>query len=93
MPSVNFVLVAEGEEEIGSLHFPQIVRGPEIESALKQTFGVFMPLAAPDPGGRVRMFLGAKGVVELELVSSGEGWGWAPRRDLHSSYNASIVAS
>src|SRR5438128_3096005 len=28
-PPLNFVLVAEGEEEIGSPHFPQIVRRPE----------------------------------------------------------------
>src|SRR4029453_1663052 len=27
---VNLVLVAEGEEEIGSPHFPQIVRQPEV---------------------------------------------------------------
>src|SRR5882762_7780950 len=32
---VNLVLVAEGEEEIGSPHFPQIVRRPEVIAALK----------------------------------------------------------
>src|SRR5213595_1847753 len=32
---VNFVLVAEGEEEIGSPHFPQIVTNPEVMAALK----------------------------------------------------------
>jgi len=32
-PPVNFVLVAEGEEEIGSPHFPQIVRRPEVLAA------------------------------------------------------------
>ena len=32
---VNLVLVAEGEEEIGSPHFPQIVRRPEVLAALK----------------------------------------------------------
>jgi hypothetical protein len=34
---VNFVLVAEGEEEIGSPHFPQVVRRPEVLAALKKT--------------------------------------------------------
>src|SRR5437762_1237525 len=29
---VNLVLVAEGEEEIGSPHFPQIVRRPEVQA-------------------------------------------------------------
>src|ERR1700736_3968030 len=31
---VNLVLVAEGEEEIGSPHFPQIVLRPEVLAAL-----------------------------------------------------------
>src|SRR3954464_3354627 len=46
---VNFVLVAEGEEEIGSPHFPQVVHKPEIEQALAKTIGIFMPFAAQDP--------------------------------------------
>ena len=33
---VNLVLVAEGEEEIGSPHFAQIVHKPEVEAALKK---------------------------------------------------------
>ncbi|PYQ58005.1 MAG: twin-arginine translocation pathway signal protein, partial [Acidobacteria bacterium] len=33
---VNLVLVAEGEEEIGSPHFPQVVRRPEVIAALKR---------------------------------------------------------
>ena len=28
--------------------------------------------------------LGAKGVVELELVASGEAWGRGPEKDVHS---------
>src|SRR6202041_3275123 len=34
--------------------------------------------------------LGAKGVVELELVSSGERWGRGPRHDIHSSNKARV---
>ena len=33
---VNLVMVAEGEEEIGSPHIPQIVRRPEVLAALKK---------------------------------------------------------
>src|SRR3954466_15060344 len=69
---VNLVLVAEGEEEIGSPHFPQVVRRPEVIAALKKTQGMFLPDAAQDLDGGITMELGAKGVVELELVSSGE---------------------
>jgi hypothetical protein len=34
--------------------------------------------------------LGAKGVIECELVSSGERWGRGPRQDLHSSNEARV---
>ena len=34
--------------------------------------------------------LGAKGVVELELVSSGEKWGRGPKLDVHSSLEAQL---
>ena len=87
---MNLVLVAEGEEEIGSPHFPQVVRRPEVLAELKKTFGIFMPAAAQAPDGQVTITLGAKGVVELELVSSGEKWGRGPRQDVHSSNKARI---
>jgi len=87
---VNLVFVAEGEEEIGSPHFPQVVQRPEVLSALKRCEGIFMPFAAQDPDGSVTTFPGAKGVVELELVSSGERWGRGPRKDIHSSNKARV---
>src|SRR5438093_393229 len=36
------------------------------------------------------MTLGAKGVIEVELVSSGEKWGRGPRQDIHSSNKARV---
>ena len=87
---VNLVLVAEGEEEIGSPHIGQIVHRPEVEAALRKCVGVFMPAASQDPDGVVTVSLGAKGVVELELVSSGEKWGKGPSKDIHSSLKAMV---
>jgi acetylornithine deacetylase/succinyl-diaminopimelate desuccinylase-like protein len=87
---VNLVLVAEGEEEIGSPHIGQIVHRPEVEAALRKCVGVFMPSASQDPDGIVTVSLGAKGVVELELVSSGEKWGRGPAKDVHSSLKAMV---
>ena len=87
---VNLVLVAEGEEEIGSPHFPQIVRRPEVIAALQHCGGIFMPSAEQGLDGKVTMTLGAKGVVELELVSSGERWGRGPKKDIHSSNKARV---
>src|SRR5437867_9698821 len=89
-PPVNFVLVAEGEEEIGSPHFPQIVRRPEVLAALRRSMGIFMPAAAQGLDGEVTITLGAKGVIECELVSSGERWGRGPRADIHSSNKARV---
>jgi acetylornithine deacetylase/succinyl-diaminopimelate desuccinylase-like protein len=87
---VNLVFVAEGEEEIGSPHFPQIVRRPEIQAALSKCVGVFMPSATQGLDGNVTMTLGAKGVIELELSSSGEKWGRGPKLDIHSSNKARV---
>src|SRR5206468_8480437 len=64
---VNLVMVAEGEEEIGSPHIPQLVRRPEVLAALKKCVGVFMPHATQDLDGVVTVNLGSKGVIELEL--------------------------
>lgn len=87
---VNFVFVAEGEEEIGSPHFPQVVRRPEVQAALKKAVGIFMPSASQSPDGQVTTTLGAKGVIECELVSSGERWGRGPKADIHSSNKARV---
>jgi acetylornithine deacetylase/succinyl-diaminopimelate desuccinylase-like protein len=87
---VNFVFVAEGEEEIGSPHFPQVVHRPDILAALKKCNGIFMPFPSQGLDGEVTQFLGAKGVVELELVSSGDKWGRGPRKDVHSSNKARL---
>src|SRR5206468_5844360 len=87
---VNLVLVAEGEEEIGSPHFPEVVRRPEVQAALGHCIGVFMPMASQGLDGEVTITLGAKGVIELELIASGERWGRGPRRDIHSSNKARV---
>ena len=50
---VNLVLVAEGEEEIGSPHIGQLVHRPEVEAALRKCSGVFMPAASQDLDGIV----------------------------------------
>ncbi len=87
---VNLVLIAEGEEEIGSPHIGQLVLRPEVQTALARTIGVFMPSASQGLDGGVTVSLGAKGVVELELVASGEKWGRGPAKDIHSSLKAMV---
>src|SRR5215831_14515122 len=49
-----------------------------------------MPHATQDLDGIVTVNLGSKGVVELELVASGEKWGRGPTKDIHSSLKAMV---
>ena len=87
---VNVVLICEGEEEIGSPNFRQVVFKPEVEAALKKCVGIIIPLGNQELDGSVQVNLGAKGVIEAELVSSGERWGRGPKLDIHSSLAAQV---
>ena len=87
---VNLVLVCEGEEEIASPHFGEIVNSPEVFPHMKSCVGVMLPDASQGLDGSVQVDAGAKGVVELELVSSGETWGRGPKKDIHSSLEAQV---
>jgi acetylornithine deacetylase/succinyl-diaminopimelate desuccinylase-like protein len=61
-----------------------------VRAALAKCEGVFMPEAAQATDGTVTVSLGAKGVVEVELVASGEKWGRGPSKDVHSSNRARL---
>ena len=87
---VNLVLVAEGEEEIGSPHFLQVINSPEVRAAMSKASGVFIPGANQESNGATSIDLGAKGIIELQLISSGENWGRGPAKDVHSSLKASV---
>jgi acetylornithine deacetylase/succinyl-diaminopimelate desuccinylase-like protein len=87
---VNLVLVCEGEEEIASPHFGEIVNSPDVFPHMKGCVGVMLPDASQGLDGSVQVAAGAKGVVELELVSSGEHWGRGPKKDIHSSLEAQV---
>jgi acetylornithine deacetylase/succinyl-diaminopimelate desuccinylase-like protein len=89
-PPVNIVLVAEGEEEIASPHFAQVVHQPEVLAALSKCHEVFMPFASQSPQGAVEVALGAKGIIEVELVCSDASWGRGAKDDIHSSYKAEL---
>ena len=87
---VNLVLIAEGEEEIGSPHIAQIVRRPEVLAALSKCVGLFLPHATQSLDGSVTVNLGAKGVIECELTADALTWGRGPMHDTHSSYKAMV---
>ncbi len=87
---VNLVLVAEGEEEIASPNFPQVVNQPEVRAALERAVGIIIPSSSQSVEGQVTLLLGAKGAVELQLVSSGAKSGRGPNKDIHSSLMANV---
>ena len=87
---VNLVLVAEGEEEVASTNFAQVVAVPEVQAALAKTIGVFIPTAAQSKDGSANITLGAKGAVEFQLVVGGETSDKYPKTDIHSSNYARI---
>ncbi|MBI1364840.1 MAG: M20/M25/M40 family metallo-hydrolase [Alphaproteobacteria bacterium] len=89
-PPVNLALVCEGEEEIGSPHFRQIVQHPHVLPALKKCLGIIIPAGWQNPNGSVQINLGAKGIIEVQLISSGERWGRGPTHDIHSSQKAHV---
>ena len=88
---MNLVLVAEGEEEIGSPHIGQLVRRPEVRGrAAQDASACSCRRRRRTSTASSRVSLGAKGVVELELVASGEKWGRGPSKDVHSSLKAMV---
>ncbi|MEX2180661.1 MAG: M20/M25/M40 family metallo-hydrolase [Gemmatimonadaceae bacterium] len=87
---VNLMVLAEGEEELGSPHYPELV--DRFEARLRTADGVFFPFNAQDPRGGLAMSLGVKGILYLEIESHGGAWGGPTRAEIHGS-NKVIVDS
>jgi acetylornithine deacetylase/succinyl-diaminopimelate desuccinylase-like protein len=81
---VNLMVVAEGEEELGSLHYPEVI--DRYEARLRGASGVFFPSNAQGPSGEVSMALGVKGIVYFEMEAKGAAWGGPTRAEIHGSY-------
>lgn len=90
-PPVNIALVCEGEEEIASPHFRQIVSHPDVLPILKKSEGLYVPGPFQDlQTGAITLPLGAKGPIEVQLIVGGAKSGVGPRTDLHSSEKGRI---
>jgi acetylornithine deacetylase/succinyl-diaminopimelate desuccinylase-like protein len=87
---VNLVLVAEGEEEEGSPHLPDVVHHPEVQAALRTCQAVMLPSADQNLGGTPSVTLGGKGLLQVELSVSGEKWGRGPSREIHSGMRPAV---
>lgn len=88
-PPVNIMFTAEGEEELGSPHLPQLIE--KVKDRLQHAHAVLNLGVSQNRQGKVSMALGVKGIVYFELEASGRAWGRGPRAyDVHSSVKAVV---
>jgi acetylornithine deacetylase/succinyl-diaminopimelate desuccinylase-like protein len=87
---VNLLIVAEGEEELGSPNYGQVI--DKYEARLQKADGVFFPLNAQDASGAVSLPLGVKGILSIELEATGGPQGGPTRAEIHSSLKAIVDA-
>lgn len=86
-PPCNLILVAEGEEELGSPSLPAYVR--KEKKRLSRSQACYFPYFGQDSDGAMNLYLGVKGVVYFELECSGKLWGRGPQEfPIHSSNKA-----
>jgi acetylornithine deacetylase/succinyl-diaminopimelate desuccinylase-like protein len=88
---VNLMITAEGEEEIGSPHYPQIVDRYE-RRIRERASAVLFPFNSQGPTGGLDMSLGVKGLVYLELEARGGARGGPTQAEIHGSYKALVDA-
>lgn len=87
---VNLLVVAEGEEELGSPHYPQVVA--PYEERLRTATGAFFPMPAQNTKGMATMTLGVKGIAYWEFEAAGGAHGGPTKAEIHGS-NKAIVDS
>ncbi len=85
---VNLMVVAEGEEELGSPHYPQII--DQYESRLRSADGVLFPFNSQRPNGEAGLSLGVKGILYTEMEATGNERGGPTRAEIHGSYKAIV---
>jgi acetylornithine deacetylase/succinyl-diaminopimelate desuccinylase-like protein len=85
---VNLLVAAEGEEELGSPHYPQVVA--PYEERLRTASGAFFPMPAQNAEGVATMSLGVKGIAYWEFESSSGAHGGPTRAEIHGSYKAIV---
>lgn len=85
---VNLIVLAEGEEELGSPHVPDIVE--QVRDRLRGAAGVFFPFPSQNASGATTMMLGVKGIAYWELEAAGGPGGGPTRSEIHGSYRALV---
>lgn len=76
-PPVNLLLLAEGEEILGSPHYREMVA--RYRDRLVRARIAWTPGASQDASGAAHLTLGYKGLIYLTIRASGRRWGRGPR--------------
>lgn len=85
---VNLYVVAEGEEELGSPNFGEVL-APYLER-LRKADAAFFPMNLQNVAGEATLNLGVKGIIYFELEAKGGDWGGPMRADIHGSYKVLV---
>ena len=85
---VNLMILAEGEEELGSPNYPELVDA--FEARLQTADGVLFPFNSQDLDGNLNLLLGVKGIIYWELESTGGDWGGPSKSEIHGSFKAVV---
>lgn len=90
-PPVNVILLAEGEEELGSPSLPAYVK--KEKKKLSKADALWFPFMAQDSDGSISLYLGVKGCFYFELECSGKAWGRGPEDFMIHSCNKAWIDS
>jgi acetylornithine deacetylase/succinyl-diaminopimelate desuccinylase-like protein len=86
---VNLMITVDGEEEIGSVHFSQVI--DIYADRLKGSVGVLYPWTSQNAEGKIQIILGSKGLLYFELQATGnEVLGGPQNQAIHSSFRALV---
>lgn len=82
---LNLLVVFDGEEEMFSPTLSEFIINNE--EWLHRADALYMPFSSQNPQGIARVQLGYKGILYLELESSGSEWGRGPSdHEIHSMH-------
>jgi acetylornithine deacetylase/succinyl-diaminopimelate desuccinylase-like protein len=85
---VNLYVVAEGEEELGSPNFGDVL-APYLDR-LRSADAAFFPMNVQRPDGLAALNLGVKGIIYFELESRGGAWGGPATAEIHGSLKSLV---
>ena len=85
---VNIMVAAEGEEELGSPHYPEII--DRYEDRLRTCEGAFFPFNSQNANGDLTFSLGVKGLLYFEMEARGSANGGPTEAEIHGSYKAIV---